>query len=224
MKLNSSQISQLFDFTKQHYVDHYDVQVEIVDHLASAIEQEMAANHSLTFDEALQRVFGGFGIFGFGEFVSAKVEQVQKAGFRAFWSSFLNYFTWPKLLIFIGYFGFFYGFGLLVGVEVAKVTVFGVLFLMITILFVVDRKVKKSMLKSLTQIERSNILLIFAGAFVSLVNLLMNGKYFENLIHWNVTGVSILSAFIVVTYLAQIDTIKRNVARLKEEYPAAFVN
>ena len=38
MKLTEEQIQQLYKFTRQHYVEHYDVQTELVDHLANDIE------------------------------------------------------------------------------------------------------------------------------------------------------------------------------------------
>lgn len=39
MKLTPEQIQELYKFTRQHYVEHYDVQTELVDHLANDIEQ-----------------------------------------------------------------------------------------------------------------------------------------------------------------------------------------
>ena len=39
MKLTKEQIQQLYKFTRQHYVEYYDVQTELVDHLANDIEQ-----------------------------------------------------------------------------------------------------------------------------------------------------------------------------------------
>ncbi|MFT7435658.1 MAG: hypothetical protein ACI8UX_001454, partial [Psychromonas sp.] len=35
MQLNKEQVKELFRFSERHYVDHYDVQEEIADHLAS---------------------------------------------------------------------------------------------------------------------------------------------------------------------------------------------
>ena len=40
MKLTNQQIEQLFTFTRQHYVEYYDLQSELVDHLANAIEEQ----------------------------------------------------------------------------------------------------------------------------------------------------------------------------------------
>ena len=38
MKLTEIQITNLYQFTRQHFVYHYDVQTELVDHLANDIE------------------------------------------------------------------------------------------------------------------------------------------------------------------------------------------
>ena len=65
MKLSTEQIEQLFNFTKKHYVEHYDVQVELVDHLANAIEDQWKENPNILFEDALQTEFNKFGIFGF---------------------------------------------------------------------------------------------------------------------------------------------------------------
>jgi hypothetical protein len=49
MLLNTWQIDYLFAFCKKHYVHHYDVQVELVDHLANAVEDEMKKDGNLFF-------------------------------------------------------------------------------------------------------------------------------------------------------------------------------
>ena len=38
MELTKNQIDELYKFTRKHYVYHYDVQSELVDHLANDIE------------------------------------------------------------------------------------------------------------------------------------------------------------------------------------------
>ena len=40
MKLTPQQIEQLYQFTRQHYVEWYDLQTELVDHLANSIETQ----------------------------------------------------------------------------------------------------------------------------------------------------------------------------------------
>ena len=69
MKLSKEQIDRLYQFTSQHYVEYYDLKTELVDHLANAIEEQRAANPNISFDEALQKKFKKFGVFGFSDVV-----------------------------------------------------------------------------------------------------------------------------------------------------------
>ena len=39
--LNKKEIESLFTFCKKHFVYYYDVQVDLVDHLANAVEAEL---------------------------------------------------------------------------------------------------------------------------------------------------------------------------------------
>ena len=57
MQLTTSQIDQLFIFTRQHYVEWYDLQSELVDHLANAIETDWQENPTLSFEAALNKEF-----------------------------------------------------------------------------------------------------------------------------------------------------------------------
>ena len=52
MKLTTQQIDQLYLFTRQHYVEWYDLQSELVDHIANAIEAQWQQNPNRSFDEA----------------------------------------------------------------------------------------------------------------------------------------------------------------------------
>jgi hypothetical protein len=48
MTLNQEQIEALFRFCEKKSVRYYDLQVELVDHLAERIEEEMKADHHCT--------------------------------------------------------------------------------------------------------------------------------------------------------------------------------
>ena len=64
MKLSQEQINRLYEFTRQHYVEYYDLQMELVDHLANSIEEQWKENPKLSFETALNIEFKKFGIFG----------------------------------------------------------------------------------------------------------------------------------------------------------------
>ncbi len=52
-------------FTRQHYVEHYDLQTELVDHLANDIEKICEEQPNLSFEQAKTISFKKFGVFGF---------------------------------------------------------------------------------------------------------------------------------------------------------------
>jgi len=99
MKLSAEQIKQLFDFTKKHYVEHYDVQVELVDHLANAIEDQWKENPNILFEDALQTEFKKFGIFGFTGLVEDKQSQLHKHYNKMLLREVLRFISIPKAII-----------------------------------------------------------------------------------------------------------------------------
>lgn len=98
-KLSIDQIVHLFTFTRQHYVEYFDVQSELVDHLANAIETEWQANPKLPFDEALNKEFKKFGVFGFMGVVEERQKFLNKKYSRLIWSYYKEFFGLPKILL-----------------------------------------------------------------------------------------------------------------------------
>ncbi|WP_440120244.1 hypothetical protein [Tenacibaculum sp. Ill] len=86
MKLTDQHIEQLYRFTRQHFVEHYDVQTELVDHLANDIEQIWEENPTLTFEQARENSFKKFGMFGFMTVVEKKQKQLGKKYRKIIWS------------------------------------------------------------------------------------------------------------------------------------------
>lgn len=98
MALSKEQIQQLFSFTEKKFVRWYDLQAELVDHLANKIEAEMAADVSLTFERALGNVYAGFGIFGFAEIVREREKTLTKSNNKLMWNAVKAEFSWPNLI------------------------------------------------------------------------------------------------------------------------------
>ena len=67
MKINIEQTNRLYEFTRQHYVEYYDLQTELVDHLANSIETQWQENPKIDFEDALKVEFKKFGVFGFSD-------------------------------------------------------------------------------------------------------------------------------------------------------------
>lgn len=108
MKISSEQIQKLYDFTRQHYVEYYDLQTELVDHLANAIEEQWQENPKLLFEEALQNEFKKFGIFGFSDIVEERQKTLNKKYNNLVWEHFKEFFKLPKIVAtLIGFYIFF---------------------------------------------------------------------------------------------------------------------
>ena len=99
MKLTTQQIDQLYNFTRQHYVEWYDLQSELVDHLANAIETQWQENPNLTFDEVLNKEFQKFGVFGFMDVVEEKQKFLDKKYRKLIWEYYKEFFRLPKIIL-----------------------------------------------------------------------------------------------------------------------------
>ena len=97
MKLSAEQIDKLYAFTRKHYVEYYDLQTELVDHLANAIEEQWQHNPKLSFDEALKIEFKKFGVFGFMNVVEKRQAALQKKYNTLVWTELKSFFSVPKI-------------------------------------------------------------------------------------------------------------------------------
>ncbi len=95
--ITEAQYESLYAFCRRHYVQYYDVQIELVDHLSEAIEEKMKANPKLSFEQALDSVYAGFGIKGFADIVATRMQMVGEKCRKQKWQLFFSYFTVPKI-------------------------------------------------------------------------------------------------------------------------------
>lgn len=99
MKIAQDHIQELYKFTRKHYVEHYDLQTELVDHLANGIEKQWQENPNLSFEDALQNEFKKFGAFGFMDVVEEKSAAMRKKYLKVVLSFFKEFFKFPKVLL-----------------------------------------------------------------------------------------------------------------------------
>jgi len=102
--LNAEQIEQLYTFTRQHFVEYYDLQTELVDHLANAIETLWEVKPQLTFDDALKTEFKKFGIYGFSDVVEERQKALGKKYTKLMVRYFREFFKLPRILLTIAMF------------------------------------------------------------------------------------------------------------------------
>lgn len=98
-KLTPKEVDRLFDFCRKHYVNQYDLQIELVDHIASSIEGQWETDPKLPFQEALSKAFGNFGIFGFSKIKERKQMELQRKYNRLLFQYLIDFYKWPKALL-----------------------------------------------------------------------------------------------------------------------------
>lgn len=97
--LSTDQIQTLHTFVKKHYVEYYDIELELVDHLANGIEAQWVEDSTITFEIALEREFKKFGIFGFSDVVDNKIGLATNSYLKQMYRVLLSFFTIPKIVI-----------------------------------------------------------------------------------------------------------------------------
>lgn len=98
-QLDTKQIQYLLDYTKNHNILYKDVQLELVDHLASGVEDIMSEEKDITFNKALYKFTGTLP----RDFYYRFIEEKSKA-LNGFWKSkmskyLLGFLTIPKCII-----------------------------------------------------------------------------------------------------------------------------
>jgi hypothetical protein len=108
MKLTKEEIQDLYTFTRKHFVEHYDLQTELVDHLANDIEQMWREQPKLGFEDARDKAFKKFGVFGFMDAIEQKQKALRKKYTKILFQHAKEWFKLPKILTTIMIFLFFY--------------------------------------------------------------------------------------------------------------------
>jgi hypothetical protein len=222
MKLTEAQIEELYAFTQKKYVEHYDVQTELVDHLASSIEEKMSESNSINFENALQQVYAQFGIFGFSELIEKKGIEATIKGRKLFRKSFFDFFKLPKILLFVMI--------LMVSYKVFEISdndfisyCFYTIIVFFNIKYITKSiRAKRSVKVPLLQLENiyvmspsfvSSLFLIFCIFFNLSITDLSN--YYHALI-------PLIFSLIIISYLAEIDVLDKLFNEQKRLYPEAF--
>jgi cytochrome bd-type quinol oxidase subunit 2 len=98
MSLSKSEIEYLQEFVENHYIEWYDLQIELVDHLANEVESLMKKNKNLTFKEAVNKAFSKFGPMGFMQIAENKTVSIQKTYLRNILQEFKHLFLSHKIM------------------------------------------------------------------------------------------------------------------------------
>lgn len=77
-KITAAQTARLYTFIASKFVKYYDLQTELADHLANAIEAQWAAGSDVSFEASLNTEFEKFGIPGFEKIVDRRRSTLRK--------------------------------------------------------------------------------------------------------------------------------------------------
>ena len=224
MKLTPEQIQELYKFTRQHYVEHYDMQTELVDHLANDIEQIWQEKPSLSFEEARTISFKKFGVFGFMDVYGARQGALQKKYMKILWQHAKDWFRLPKIIATITFFYFFYT-GLIQYGDVFALSVLGVVVVFGLIKHILLlRKVKKRQKLSGKKWLLEDI--IFRGLFigggmlgVNLFNIINITSPDVYNVYWAMFYAAIFTIMVVYVYISVVVLPKKAEELLIETYP-----
>ncbi len=98
-QVSEVQIEQLFKFMRQKYVRYYDVQIELVDHFASAIEAMWEKSPTMTFEQGIDNVYVEFPITGFNDLINEKTVILNKKILSYAWKEMKLYLQFPKIML-----------------------------------------------------------------------------------------------------------------------------
>lgn len=98
-KLTEEQVKKLFAYCLKNEIYEYDLQIEIVDHLASSIEDQWFNDPELSFGWALKNAMDKFGKNGLQKLERKLKKQLRHNFNLILWRYFLEYFRLPKILI-----------------------------------------------------------------------------------------------------------------------------
>ena len=96
-QITKEETQELFNLVERHAIKYYDVQVEIVDHYASAIEEIWEKEPDLSFLAAQKRVYWEF--WDFKTLEETKRQALEKQYKRVLWQGVKEWFSFPKVML-----------------------------------------------------------------------------------------------------------------------------
>ncbi|HYQ56094.1 MAG TPA: hypothetical protein VEP89_02020 [Draconibacterium sp.] len=98
-QMTQQETDHLFKVCENHDVLQYDLQIELVDHLASLIEQHWTEKPEDPFKYALYKALQKFGPSGFQQIEEQKQRELTRKYHRVLWNHLVDFYRWPKMLL-----------------------------------------------------------------------------------------------------------------------------
>ncbi|MFT3933886.1 MAG: hypothetical protein QM726_09750 [Chitinophagaceae bacterium] len=97
--LNDQELKYLESYCVMNGVKYYDLQLEVIDHMATVIEDVQQKAPSINFKEALELANSQFKKSDFSLMIKSKKYQLQKKVSRLIEKEFISFFTVPKIIL-----------------------------------------------------------------------------------------------------------------------------
>ena len=97
--VTNEETKKLFEFCSEHSAPFYDLQVELVDHLALSIEEQWEKWPELSFESALKIAYEKFGKKGFKNISKTRQKELNKQYTRLHFQFFYRFFRWPQIVL-----------------------------------------------------------------------------------------------------------------------------
>ncbi len=99
MTLSAEQIDQIKSWISKRGFTHIDVQYEIIDHVASSIEEKLEERPELNLERAFEEVHRSFGVYGFAGVEEAITSRLNKELLGTFWAATKEILSTTKIFI-----------------------------------------------------------------------------------------------------------------------------
>ena len=227
MKLTETHIQELYTFTRKHFVYHFDVQTELVDHLANDIENIWEEHPKLSFQDAQDKSFKKFGIFGFMDVIEAKQKQMSKRYRKILWRFFKEWFTIPKIVVTIS---IFFAFFMLLQIQFSEYIFLATLLILIILEMRIVYKVRKLHKEKVVKKDKIFLLESLIGdtkngntgfTFMNLFNIihLTNFNFSALHMYWVLVISIVLTLLCILFYVSNYVIPQRAEELLEETYP-----
>ncbi|PZD79090.1 hypothetical protein [Mesonia sp. K7] len=226
-KVTPLQVERLYQFTAQHYVEYYDVQTELVDHLANAIEEQWQENPDKDFEKALYEEFKKFGIFGFMNVVEAREKAMTKKYLKLIFKELLSFLFLPKMIM--TFLLITVVCTVFMQVPYGGYVVTGAVFLILVWQAYLAFKNRKARKQAIRANQRKPYLLEHlletCGASLGLLHFLFQiiihlPGDFQNFTFWSVVGFSVFMSFVIIIgYVMLFEIPRKQNEILQQVYP-----
>jgi hypothetical protein len=227
MKLTEIHIQELYTFTRKHFVYHYDVQTELVDHLANDIEEIWVTQQHLSFQEARDKSFKKFGIFGFMDVIEAKQKQMNKRYWKIILRFAKEWFSIPKIVVTVS---IFFTFFMLLQIQYSEYILLATVLILIILEMRIVYKVRKLHKEKVVKKDKIFLLESMIGdtkngntgfTFVNLFNIihLTNFNFSALHVYWVLVISIVLTLLCILFYVSNYVIPQKAEELLIETYP-----